>query len=169
MNNELFSDINFEYVNDEQLEYVKSLNLKSICGEELFFYPLIGNMSILCDKSADIFFIRVSIRDRETDKKYQERLLQKYIRQCHYARRICEYILLIDNKIVRVFVDYASYADGVSISLLEIITSDFKDKDIPFIKNIISKAMWRENRGVPEYSYTDTYLKVTISGFKLFK
>lgn len=163
MNNELSSDINFEYADDEQLEYVKSLNLKSMCGEELFFYPRIGNMSILCNKSADIFFIKVSIKDRETDKKYQERLLQKYKRQCNHARYIQEYILLINDKIIRVFLCKSSYADGVSIFLLEIITSDFKDEDIPFIKNIISKAIRFKHSGVPEYSYTDADLKLTIS------
>lgn len=102
MNNELFSDINFEYADDEILEYIKSLNLKSMCGEDLFFRPLIENMSILCDKSANIFFIGVSINDRKIGKNNQECWLQKYKKQCPYARHIGEHILLIDNKIIRI-------------------------------------------------------------------
>ena len=128
-------------------------------------------MFIVCDNQNDIIYIKVFINDRDTARKHNEQLFEKYknsvpVLQYYHADGLREYILLINKKIIRVFTHEARYPDGISIRLLEIITSDFKDEDIQFIKNIISKAIRFKHPGVPEYSYTDADLKLTISECK---
>lgn len=157
-----FTDANFEYANEKEIEYILSLNLKNYFGNDIDFSVPFIYVDHLLEVYFFKFITKYSINLADIRRREQEYLIKKYKEQAPYSRGISQYFLFIKNKPIYIFADCANYQDGVSVTLLEVIAEGFSSEDIPILKNIIKKGFYFNNKHVPEFSYQDHLSKFTF-------
>lgn len=71
--------------------------------------------------------------------------------------QIREYVLVMNEKPVYIFLQYSGWADGCSVNILKVISDHTAKNEIEYLKQVISKCAMLQFSGGPEYWYRDDY------------
>ncbi len=155
-----FDKISFRELNDAfSRELIKGHKTHDGC--EVHFN---GFNNVLADADNNFYFFgAVTTLDKEQSAIRQKGLCEKYRKLAPYAKGIHEYILLMPGGQVNVLASSFSHQEGKSVTILEVVTSDFTLADMKQIFTIIRKAIEKNFRAscCPEFDYCDYGAKFT--------
>jgi len=141
-------ELEFNYIDKDTINHLQSLKLTSYEGYNL----LLNNFCIDGNILKNVYFIFVRLENEKQNEKFHNMLNEKY-RKRH--SNIRQYILLLDDKPVYIFLDYSAWADGTSVDILEVISDYHTKENIDLLRQIISECAMLKFSGGPEYWYTD--------------
>ena len=141
--------LRFLYIDDDTLHRLQSLELTSYEG-----FPLhLDRYTVHGDRAKQIW-IDVRLEDWEQNQKFRNALAEEYGRMVvpHIRNpQIREYVLVMNEKPVYVFLQYSGWADGCSVNILKVILDHTAKNEIEYLKQVISKCAMLQFSGGQEY------------------
>lgn len=152
--------LRFLYIDDDTLRRLQSLELTSYEGFPLY----LDRYTVHGDRAKQVYWINVRLEDWEQDQKFRNALAEEYGRMVvpHIRNpQIREYVLVMNEKPVYIFLQYSGWADGCSVNILKVISDQAAKNEIEYLKQVISKCAMLQFSGGPEYWYRDDHAVFT--------
>lgn len=152
------SNINFDYIDDDTKEYIKTLNVYSFDGKKIAVEKMDDSLyrfmysPVLADINCEVYFIPVCLY-KFTDKKAinarQKALKEKF----NVDKYVDEHLILLGKKKIYVFTKTHYHQEGAAVYLLGILAPDFTENDKDNIESLINKAFNKVHCGVPQFEF----------------
>lgn len=152
--------LRFLYIDDDTLRRLQSLELTSYEGFPLY----LDRYTVHGDRAKQVYWINVRLEDWKQDQKFRNALAEEYGRMVvpHIRNpQIREYVLVMNEKPVYIFLQYSGWADGCSVNILKVISDHTAKNEIEHLKQVISKCAMLQFSGGPEYWYRDDHAVFT--------
>lgn len=125
--------LRFLCIDDDTLRRLQSLELTSYEG-----FPLhLDCCTVHGDRAKQVYWINVRLEDWEQNQKFRNALAEEYGRMVvpHIRNpQIREYVLVMNEKPVYIFLQYSGWADGCSVNILKVISDHTAKNEIEYLK-----------------------------------